>query len=204
MKPFKAESPPAHVREARLRSLLDLATTPMLVADHDRRVVDANAMACEVLGASREELLARRIDDFTADEGGFDVEHFWSRFMEEGRLNGSYPAKRLDGQVRPVVYAATANVVPGRHMAIFANGASPVAQGTEESPARSRAGQLTPREREILQMIADGLTDREVAQRLGLSPATARTHARNLIGKLGAHTRAQAVAIAIRRGDITP
>jgi DNA-binding CsgD family transcriptional regulator len=53
-------------------------------------------------------------------------------------------------------------------------------------------------------MIADGLTDREIAARLVLSPATARTHARNLIGKLGAHTRAQAVAIAIRRGEITP
>jgi PAS domain S-box-containing protein len=202
MKPFQPESPPQHVREARLRSLLDLATTPMLVADHDRRLVDANAMACEVLGATREELLARRIDDFTADEGGFDVERFWSRFLEDGRINGSYPAKRLDGQVRPVVYAATANVVPGRHMAIFANGAGSAAPVSDDPPARSRAGRLTPREREIVQMIADGLTDREIALRLGLSPATARTHARNLIGKLGAHTRAQAVAIAIRRGDI--
>jgi len=53
-------------------------------------------------------------------------------------------------------------------------------------------------------MIADGLTDREIAERLVLSPATARTHARNLIGKLGAPTRAQAVAIAIGRGELAP
>jgi DNA-binding NarL/FixJ family response regulator len=53
-------------------------------------------------------------------------------------------------------------------------------------------------------MIADGLTDREIAERLVLSSATARTHAPNLIGKLGARTRAQAVAIAIGRGELAP
>jgi DNA-binding CsgD family transcriptional regulator len=173
----------------------------MLVADHNRRFVDANEQACELLGASREAILCRRIDDFTAVEGGFDVERFWSRFMKDGRLNGSYPVKSLDGQLRPVVYAATANVLPGLHLAIFTTGAN--GNGGEGNAAPLRRGsQLTPREREILQMIADGLTDREVANRLMLSPATARTHARNMIGKLGAHTRAQAVAIAIRRGEI--
>ncbi|HEX2126689.1 MAG TPA: LuxR C-terminal-related transcriptional regulator [Thermoleophilaceae bacterium] len=205
MKPFEPDSPPTHVREARLRSLVSLATTPMLVFDGERRYVDVNETACEVLGASRSEIIGRRIDDFTAVEGGFNLERLWARFMEDGRVNGSYPVKRFDGQVRPVVYAATADVVPGRHMAIFANGKS----GSQTAPApaddepRRPASQLTPREREILQMIADGLTDREIAKRLVLSPATARTHARNLIGKLGAHTRAQAVAIAIRRGEIS-
>ena len=202
MKPFEPDSPPTHVREARLRSLVSLATTPMLVFDHERRYVDVNETACEVLGATRDEIIGRRIDDFTAAEGGFNLERLWARFMEDGRVNGSFPVKRFDGQVRPVVYAATADVVPGRHMAIFANGKN----GSQTAPApaaRRPVSQLTPREREILQMIADGLTDREIARRLMLSPATARTHARNLIGKLGAHTRAQAVAIAIRHGEIT-
>lgn len=202
--PFQPELPPTHVREAQLHSLVSLATTPMLVFDHQRRYVDVNETACQVLGATREEILGRRLDDFTAAEGGFDLERLWARFMEDGRVNGSYPIKRFDGQVRPVVYAATANVVPGRHMAIFTNGKSGSSQApppaVEQRPGR--AHHLTPREREILQMIADGYTDREIARRLGLSPATARTHARNLIGKLGAHTRAQAVAIAIRSGEI--
>jgi len=178
----------------------------MLVFDHERRYVEVNATAAEILGAPREEILGRRIDEFTAGEGGFDLDRLWARFMEDGRVNGSYPVKRFDGQVRPVVYAATADVVPGRHMAIFANGknGSQTAPAPAGDEAHRPASQLTPREREILQMIADGLTDREIANRLTLSPATARTHARNLIGKLGAHTRAQAVAIAIRRGEITP
>ena len=206
MKPsFEPESPPDHVREARLRSLVSLATTPMLVFDQERRYVDVNETACQVLGATRDEIIGRRIDDFTAVEGGFDLELLWARFMEDGRVNGSFPVKRFDGQVRPVVYAATADVVPGRHMAIFANGknGSPTAPVAPHGESRRPASQLTPREREILQMIADGLTDREIAKRLLLSPATARTHARNLIGKLGAHTRAQAVAIAIRSGEIS-
>jgi PAS domain S-box-containing protein len=201
VKTFDPENPPAHVREARLRTLLSLATTPMIVTDGDRRFLDANEMACAVLGVSREELLTRRLDDFTAGEGGFDVERFWQLFLEEGRVNGSYPVKRLDGQVRAVVYAATAKVVPGRHMGIFSPGGNGAA--VVEPVARNGRSKLTPREREILQMIADGLTDREIAGRLTLSPATARTHARNLIGKLGAHTRAQAVAVAIRHGEIT-
>ena len=203
--PFPPDSPPPHVREARLHSLVSLATTPMLVFDHERRYVDANATACEILGVTREEIIGRRIDEFTAGEGGFDLDRLWARFLEDGRVNGSYPIRRPDGQVRPVVYAATANVLPGRHMAIFANGRSSQTAPPAETPAAAvpRSGaQLTPREREILQMIAEGLTDREVAARLTLSPATARTHARNLIGKLGAHTRAQAVAIAIRNGVI--
>ncbi|HEX8648162.1 MAG TPA: LuxR C-terminal-related transcriptional regulator [Thermoleophilaceae bacterium] len=205
MKPFEPDSPPTHVREARLRSLVSLATTPMLVFDHERRYVDVNDTACEVLGATREEIIGRRIDDFTAGEGGFNLDRLWARFLEDGRVNGSFPVRRFDGQVRPVVYAATADVVPGRHMAIFANGknGSQTVAAPEEPGSRRARSQLTPREREILQMIADGLTDREIAKRLVLSPATARTHARNLIGKLGAHTRAQAVAIAIRRGEIT-
>jgi PAS domain S-box-containing protein len=201
VRPFEIESPPPRVREARLRSLLRLATTPMLIADRNRRVVDVNPMACELVGATREAVIGRRIDDFTATEVGFDVERFWTRFLEEGRVNGTYPAKRLDGELRPIVYAATANVVPGLHLSIFARGTNGPAP-PQQLPLR-REGPLTPREAEILQLIADGLTDREIAGRLVISPATARTHARNLIGKLGAHTRAQAVAIGIRRGEIS-
>ena len=201
MRSFEIESPPPRVREVRLRSLLSLATTPMVIADRNRRVVDANPMACTLLAASRGAIIGRRIDDFTATDGGFDVDRFWTRFLEEGRLNGSYPAKRLDGEARPIVYAATANVVPGLHLSVFAEGihGGPVAP---EPPTRGY-DPLTRREAEVLRLIADGLTDREIAGRLVISPATARTHARNLIGKLGARTRAQAVAIAIRHGDIS-
>jgi DNA-binding CsgD family transcriptional regulator len=61
---------------------------------------------------------------------------------------------------------------------------------------------LSPREREVLDLLASGLTGEEVASRLSLSPETIRTHIRNAMGKLDAHTRVHAVAIALRHGEI--
>src|SRR5438270_193245 len=61
---------------------------------------------------------------------------------------------------------------------------------------------LTSRQREILQMLADGLQTESVAKRLGLSTETVRTHTKRILAKLHADTRTQAVAIAIRNGLI--
>jgi DNA-binding NarL/FixJ family response regulator len=61
---------------------------------------------------------------------------------------------------------------------------------------------LTPREREVLGLLADGLTGEEAAQKLFLSPETIRTHVRNAMDKLGAKTRAHAITIALRDGQI--
>ena len=65
-----------------------------------------------------------------------------------------------------------------------------------------RIGVLSPREREVLDLLAQGLTGEEVATRLTLSPETVRTHVRNAMDKLEAHTRVHAVAIALRQGEI--
>ena len=57
---------------------------------------------------------------------------------------------------------------------------------------------LTARQREILQMLADGMQTEAVAKRLGLSTETVRTHTKRILAKLSAETRTQAVAIGIR------
>jgi DNA-binding NarL/FixJ family response regulator len=61
---------------------------------------------------------------------------------------------------------------------------------------------LTPRQRDVLTMLASGLNGPEAAARLFLSPATVRTHVQNAMNALGARTRAQAVAEALIRGEI--
>jgi DNA-binding NarL/FixJ family response regulator len=61
---------------------------------------------------------------------------------------------------------------------------------------------LTARQREILQMLADGMHTEEVARQLGLSTETVRTHTKRILSKLSAGTRTQAVAIGIRSGLI--
>jgi len=60
--------------------------------------------------------------------------------------------------------------------------------------------ELTPRELEVLQLLAEGLTQPQIAKELVISPRTVGTHIQNLLGKLDVHSRAQAVALAHRIG----
>ncbi|HUZ47706.1 MAG TPA: LuxR C-terminal-related transcriptional regulator [Terriglobia bacterium] len=60
--------------------------------------------------------------------------------------------------------------------------------------------ELTPREIEVLELLAEGLSTREVAGRLGVSPFTVRSHVESILLKTGMHTQAQAVAYAYRAG----
>ena len=62
---------------------------------------------------------------------------------------------------------------------------------------------LSKREREIMDLLAQGLTGEQVAERLFLSPETIKTHIRNAMNKLEAHTRVHAIAIALREGFIS-
>jgi DNA-binding NarL/FixJ family response regulator len=61
---------------------------------------------------------------------------------------------------------------------------------------------LTPREREILQLLADGMSNQDVAGRLFISQETVKSHVRHILAKLEADTRTQAVAIALREAII--
>ena len=63
-------------------------------------------------------------------------------------------------------------------------------------------GELTPREREIVQQLTLGRTSQEVADELFVSESTVRTHVRNAMAKLHARTRAQLVAIALSQGIV--
>jgi DNA-binding NarL/FixJ family response regulator len=63
---------------------------------------------------------------------------------------------------------------------------------------------LTPREREILIFVASGLSNDDIAERLVISPATAKTHVNRTMMKLDARDRAQLVVIAYETGLITP
>lgn len=70
----------------------------------------------------------------------------------------------------------------------------------EEREARASIGQITPREREVLQTLAEGLSNKEIAARLHMSVDTERTHMMNILNKLGVHSRLQALIFAARHG----
>jgi DNA-binding NarL/FixJ family response regulator len=70
----------------------------------------------------------------------------------------------------------------------------------EEHDIRRAIEQLTPREREVLQALAEGLESKEIAERLNITVETERTHMVNILHKLNVHSRLQALVIAARYG----
>ncbi len=68
--------------------------------------------------------------------------------------------------------------------------------------ATSKVPQLSPREREIMHLMAEGLTAEKIGDQLSVSVETARTHVRNVIRKLQARNRVHAIAMALERGEI--
>jgi DNA-binding CsgD family transcriptional regulator len=77
---------------------------------------------------------------------------------------------------------------------------SPPSAQDEESAATQPRAALTNREREILALLADGLGNKQIAARLGISTNTVKTHLELLFEKIGVSSRAEAVAVGARRG----
>lgn len=187
-----------------LRSAFALSQHSMLIADDQRRWVTANAAACDLLGIAPEEISWHTMDEFVPSDAKERLDEHWDQFLANGAAEGWYrlyiPAR---GQV-PVEFSATANVLPSRHLSIVIP--ADRSSGTGESgapdwtpvPAESAGRRrLTGREREVMTLVASGLQGADIAERLFLSPETIKSHVHNAMGKLGARTRAHAVAIAL-------
>jgi DNA-binding NarL/FixJ family response regulator len=67
---------------------------------------------------------------------------------------------------------------------------------------RARSTDLTPRELDILGLLADGISNQTIAERLGISRNTVRNHVQSILSKLEAHSKVEAVATAVREGII--
>ena len=76
------------------------------------------------------------------------------------------------------------------------------ATATDARLALQRAPRLSPREREILAHVAAGASNKQIAAACGVSPNTVKVHLAHLFAKLGADSRAEAVATAIARGEL--
>ena len=61
---------------------------------------------------------------------------------------------------------------------------------------------LTPRETEVLALLAEGLSNKGIAARIGIAERTAKFHVESILAKLGAETRSEAIVLAARRGMV--
>lgn len=79
-----------------------------------------------------------------------------------------------------------------------------VKQLVPDAPPKNLLGELTEREREVVGLVGTALSNQQIAKRLFISPATARTHVSRAMAKLGARDRAQLVVFAYETGLVAP
>ncbi len=107
----------------------------------------------------------------------------------------------LRDQVGPGIHAALAAVRSGLTVMDSQLASSLVPNQPPREPTKGR-GELTERERQVVQLLAEGLSNKLIADRLGISDHTAKFHVNGVMVKLGASTRTEAVVEAMRRGLI--
>jgi LuxR family maltose regulon positive regulatory protein len=173
-------------------ALLDALLAPAEDAGRMGRVVEVlalRALALQALGDGEKALdaLVRALE--LAEPEGY-VRTFVDEGGPMGALLGDVAARGIaPGYVRELLAAIGAGAQRGR----IVEGSPPVPAGVPASPLIEP---LTHRELEVLGLVAEGLTNPEIAQRLFISLPTVKSHTRNIYGKLGVHRRREAVAKA--------
>jgi PAS domain S-box-containing protein len=186
----------ASTADEEFRLAFDAAPDAMALLDDQGCIVYANRVASYLLGLPQSELRGLAIAGFAAPELQANAFELWERFKRNGQASGAGALMAADGNRRLLEFRASTNYVIGRHLAIAR------LRDGRRRPRSEKDGVLTPRQRDVLTMLASGLNGPEAAARLFLSPATVRTHVQNAMNALGARTRAQAVAEALIRGEI--
>ena len=181
----------------RIDAMWKMSFDAFMVIDEHRCFRRLNPAAAELLGATPEAILGARVDDFTPLPLLPRLEELWAELIREGWLEGTYEILRGDGRRSLVEFRAQTWFDTGQQV-VAARHASSAA--TQDGHGTRRL--LTPREREILQLAADGRSAQEIAGELSLRIGTVKTHFENVHAKLGVSNRAAAVAAALRLGLI--
>jgi PAS domain S-box-containing protein len=187
--------------DERVQNLFRTALEGLMLVDDARRYVSINQPAAALLGAPPEVVVGRRMEHYTPPDGLPVLERFWAALERAGELEGRGMLMRADGSQRMVEFRARWGFAPGSHLVALREvrpPALPLATSDDQSVPR-----LTPRQRQVLQLAAEGRSTREVARLLAVSPATVKTHLHHIYANLEAQDRASAVATALRLGLIS-
>jgi PAS domain S-box-containing protein len=178
---------------------------PMLLLNRDRIVIAVNPAFSARAGYPPDEVVGRSALNFIPPDQQPRADEEWARVLRTGSLtferswlhrNGS----RIDVEVAAHVVKIEAQDV----VLVVVMERSPTDADPSGPGARRQHGPVTQRELQVLTRIAMGERLPEVAKALYISPATVRTHVRNLMEKLGAHSQAQLVAIAFAESLLDP
>jgi len=164
--------------------------------------VEPDVVLVEASADTQEELLNALEDAEVAQEYAVIVlseqpKPAWLSKSLRAGVRAGLPREVTPEQLRAALEAVAAGLVvvhPSEVSEIFP------AHAALSSPVRELPEPLTPREREVLQIISAGLGNKEIAGRLSISEHTVKFHVASILGKLGASTRTEAVSIGIRHG----
>ena len=174
----------------------------MILVDDDRVCVDVNDAFVQLLGYKRSELIGHRYHEFAVKPPLSD--QAWRELVDGTDFYATRELRRADGRNVRVELAGHRESVTGGGLILIVVlrrvRGSRSGEGHDDAPDT----RLTDRELEIVEMIAFGLSGPEIATELHLSHATVRTHVRNAMKKLGAHSRAHLVAKVYGDGIVPP
>lgn len=179
--------------------IFERSANPIGLLDERRRYVDVNPAAARLFGLDRSEIIGTSALDYIPPAERPRWERDWEAVLRNEQEFGTGPVIRADGSEGEVEVAARPLEIGGRQLVLHVLLAPVPSEGPTEVSPHDRM--LTVREREIVTEIALGAETETIAQRMFISPSTVRTHVRNAMAKLGAHTRAQLVAIALSSGQ---
>jgi DNA-binding NarL/FixJ family response regulator len=168
--------------------LMDIRMPRMDGVEATRGIVDAHGDATRVLVLTTYDLDEYIIEALRAGASGF--------------LLKDTPAEALVDAVR-VVHQGDAVVGPSITRRLLDRYAKHL-PASREAPAPPVATELTQRERDVLLLLAQGLSNAEIAASLVVSETTVKSHVSSLFGKLGLRDRVQAVIYAYQHGLVTP
>jgi DNA-binding NarL/FixJ family response regulator len=162
----------------------------------DIRMPDVDGLTATGLITSDEALAGVRVLILTT----FEIDEYVFQALRAGASGflgkGAEPGELLDA-IR-IVARGDALLSPAATRSLIARFLARPDNGVQQAPERLAV--LTEREREILALVAGGLSNDEIARQLVVSPATVKTHVNRAMAKLGAHDRAQLVVIAYETG----
>lgn len=181
--------------------LFERSRDAILLLDTERTIRELNTRAERMIGRRRQQLLGSSIVELLAPSNRERSAREWRRFLGDGEYTGHRELLRGDGSEIPVEFAAVLATVDGRASAVYVMTTAASIGGEPRPAGTAGSGALTKREREVVTLIAMGLETPEIAAELHVAPTTVRAHVRNAMGKLGARTRAQLVALTLCADD---